>query len=538
MKDIDSGMPLSDLTTVWFPNDHTSGTRPGSFTPEADVADNDLAVGKLVDAITHSQKYWHDEPTVIFIVEDDAQGGLDHVEGHRTVGLIVSPFNKKHQVFSTNFNQLNMLRTIEQILNIPPLNQFDAAAIPMRSVFQEKGDFQPYTAHKNLIALNAVNPPLKKLSGTPRHWGGGFGAARLLCARSRRPRTAYRSALASFPRRCRLSTPDSLPLNCFPGTPASQFERRFFLCLRTEGASVQPGIMCHEWYSNQDRLRNGARARSESGSIFRFGGCMSIPHSRRSREEETGVMAEQAVNKRGRVAHLLKEAILCGRLRPGTRLPEIRLGRELGVSQAIVREAFQELESQGLITKKPGHGSYVIELTADDLVQIYQVRGELEAMACALSTLNYTHAIDTTLQACIHGMRAAATGNDFPAYARSDIQFHRSIWAAQPNRFLEKTLESVCLPLFAYDQIRRASTTSLDYTRVTRQHEIILIALQSGDPERTARLMKRMMQRWLRIHLGEYARIDRDNPSETNNTVDAIAYLRAQALSVLPEPER
>ncbi len=248
-------------------------------------------------------------------------------------------------------------------------------------------------------------------------------------------------------------------------------------------------------------------------------------------------MAEPAVNKRGRVAHLLKEAILCGRLRPGTRLPEIRLGRELGVSQAIVREAFQELESQGLITKKPSHGSYVIELTADDLVQIYQVRGELEAMACALTTLNYTHAIDTTLQDCLHGMRAAATGNDFPAYARSDVQFHRSIWAAQPNRFLEKTLESVCLPLFAYDQIRRGATTSLDYTRVTRQHEIILSALQSGDPERTARLMKRMMQRWLRIHLGEYARIARDSPSETKDTGDAIAYLRAQAQSTLPEPE-
>ncbi|MCW3098819.1 MAG: beta-propeller repeat protein [Chthonomonadaceae bacterium] len=170
LKDLAGAAPLADLTTIWFPNDHTSGTRPGSYTPESDIADNDLAVGKLVDAVSHSTKYWHDEPTVIFVVEDDAQGGLDHVEGHRTVALIASPFNKRGQIFSTNFNQLNMLRTIEQILNIPPLNQFDAAAIPMRSVFQEKGDFQPYTVRKNLIALNAVNPPLKKLTGTPRRW--------------------------------------------------------------------------------------------------------------------------------------------------------------------------------------------------------------------------------------------------------------------------------------------------------------------------------------------------------------------------------
>jgi len=170
LKDLDSEKPLADLTTIWFSNDHTSGTRAGSYTPESDVADNDLAVGRLIDKISHSKKYWQDEPTVIFIVEDDAQGGLDHVEGHRTVGLVVSPFNKRGQIFSTNFNQLNMIHTIEMILGVPPLNQFDAAAIPMRSVFQEKGDFRPYTFHKNEIALNLINPPLKKLAGEPRHW--------------------------------------------------------------------------------------------------------------------------------------------------------------------------------------------------------------------------------------------------------------------------------------------------------------------------------------------------------------------------------
>lgn len=170
IKDLAGDHPLSDLTMIWFPNDHTAGTRPGSYTPESDLADNDLAVGKLIDSLSHNKKYWHDEPTVVFVVEDDAQGGLDHVEGHRTVALIVSPFNKRGQIFSTNFNQLNMLRTIEQILGIPPLNQFDAAALPMRSVFQEKADYQPYTAHKNEIALNLINPPLKKLAGTPRRW--------------------------------------------------------------------------------------------------------------------------------------------------------------------------------------------------------------------------------------------------------------------------------------------------------------------------------------------------------------------------------
>ncbi len=171
LADLESSeKPLAQLTTVWFPFNHTSGTRPGAYTPESCIADNDLALGKLVDALSHSKKYWHDEPTILFVVEDDAQGGLDHVEGHRTVGLVISPFNKRGQVFSTNYNQLNMLRTIELILNLKPLNQFDAAAVPMRNVFTEKADDQPYTAHQNEVALNLKNPPLRQTSGETRHW--------------------------------------------------------------------------------------------------------------------------------------------------------------------------------------------------------------------------------------------------------------------------------------------------------------------------------------------------------------------------------
>ena len=161
---------LAQLTTIWFGNNHTSGTAPGAYTPESDVADNDLAVGRFVEAVTHSKKYWQDEPTVIFIVEDDAQGGLDHVEGHRTTGLVISPFNRRGQISSVNYNQLNMLRTMELILDLKPLNQFDAAALPMRGVFQERADYRPYTALKNEVALNLKNPPLKQLTGLTRHW--------------------------------------------------------------------------------------------------------------------------------------------------------------------------------------------------------------------------------------------------------------------------------------------------------------------------------------------------------------------------------
>jgi YVTN family beta-propeller protein len=161
---------LAQLTTIWFGNNHTSGTRPGAFTPESDVADNDLAVGMLIDAISHSKKYWQDEPTAIFIVEDDAQGGLDHIDGHRTCGLVISPYNRRKQVISFNFNQLSMVRTIELMLDIKPLNQFDAAAIPMRVVFQDRPDFSPFVALKNEVALDLRNPPANKVSAAERHW--------------------------------------------------------------------------------------------------------------------------------------------------------------------------------------------------------------------------------------------------------------------------------------------------------------------------------------------------------------------------------
>ena len=167
-NDPNAGLP--QFTTIWFPNNHTSGTSPGAYTPESDVADNDLAVGKFVEAISHSKKYWQDEPTLILVVEDDAQGGLDHIEGHRTVGLVISPFNKRGQIVSTNFNQMNILKTIEAVLDIKPINQFDAAALPMRSLFQDKPDFRPYELQKNQVPLNLKNPPARRLTSTERHW--------------------------------------------------------------------------------------------------------------------------------------------------------------------------------------------------------------------------------------------------------------------------------------------------------------------------------------------------------------------------------
>lgn len=150
-----------------LPNDHTSGTRPGLPTPRAAVADNDLALGQIVEAISKS-KFWNE--TCILVTEDDPQAGLDHVDGHRTVGLVISPYTKRGEVVSTYYSQINMMRTIENILGLPPMNQFDYTAEPMADCFTDKPDFTPYHALPADIPLDELNPPLESLTGEARHW--------------------------------------------------------------------------------------------------------------------------------------------------------------------------------------------------------------------------------------------------------------------------------------------------------------------------------------------------------------------------------
>ncbi|MEO7274999.1 MAG: alkaline phosphatase family protein [Vicinamibacterales bacterium] len=136
--------------------DHTSGTTPGAFTPQAAVASNDVAVGKIVEAVTRS-KVW--PSTAIFVIEDDAQNGPDHVDSHRTVGLVISPYVKRHFVDSTMYSTVSMLRTMELLLGLPPLTQHDAAATPMANTFAAMPDLAGYTARPARIDLTMVNAP-------------------------------------------------------------------------------------------------------------------------------------------------------------------------------------------------------------------------------------------------------------------------------------------------------------------------------------------------------------------------------------------
>ena len=152
------------LQILRLPNDHTHGTTPGFPTPQAYVADNDFALGRVVEAVSHS-RFW--PQTAIFVVEDDAQNGPDHVDAHRTVAFVISPYTRRGSVDSSMYSTSSMLRTMELILGLKPMSRFDAAARPMFNSFQEKADLRPYIAVPPKTDIDAKN--------TRQAWGSELG---------------------------------------------------------------------------------------------------------------------------------------------------------------------------------------------------------------------------------------------------------------------------------------------------------------------------------------------------------------------------
>ena len=155
----DGGMPR--LQVLRLGNDHTQGTRAGKPTPTAMVAENDVALGMVVEAVSRS-RFWND--TAIFVLEDDTQNGSDHVDAHRMPGFVLGGRVKRGVVDSTMYSTSSMLRTIELILGLPPMSQYDAAAMPMWNAFADRSDPTPFTARPAQVDVNARNTSLA--------WGG------------------------------------------------------------------------------------------------------------------------------------------------------------------------------------------------------------------------------------------------------------------------------------------------------------------------------------------------------------------------------
>jgi YVTN family beta-propeller protein len=143
------------LTIICLPNDHTSGTSKNCPTPAACMADGDLAMGRIVEGLSRS-KFW--SKMAIFAIEDDPQAGWDHVSGYRTTAYVVSPYAKRGALVSTQYNTTSILRTIQQILGMPPMNQFDGSATPMFDCFEDTADLRPFVSIPANIPLDQMNP--------------------------------------------------------------------------------------------------------------------------------------------------------------------------------------------------------------------------------------------------------------------------------------------------------------------------------------------------------------------------------------------
>lgn len=160
LREYEKAGSLPNFIVICLPNDHTSGTRAGAPTPAAQVADNDLAFGQIVEALSHSP-FWKE--TCIFAIEDDPQAGWDHVSGYRTTAYVISPYTKRGAVVSTQYNQTSLLRTMELMLGLPPMNQFDATATAMTDCFTATPDFTPFKSVPSNVPLDEMNPDPKAI---------------------------------------------------------------------------------------------------------------------------------------------------------------------------------------------------------------------------------------------------------------------------------------------------------------------------------------------------------------------------------------
>ncbi|MGE5102822.1 MAG: hypothetical protein ACM3SX_22785, partial [Deltaproteobacteria bacterium] len=180
LADWEAQHAMPNLVMVILPNDHTQGTSAGWCTPRACVADNDYGLGMIVDGLSHSS-FWKD--MAILVVEDDAQDGVDHVDGHRTVALAISPYTRRGSVDSTFYSQPSMVKTIELMLGLPSMSIFDLVATDMRASFIDpdaKADFTPYSVVAPEQSLLELNQRIGSIDGP---WAGERRAAARASAR-------------------------------------------------------------------------------------------------------------------------------------------------------------------------------------------------------------------------------------------------------------------------------------------------------------------------------------------------------------------
>jgi DNA-binding GntR family transcriptional regulator len=204
------------------------------------------------------------------------------------------------------------------------------------------------------------------------------------------------------------------------------------------------------------------------------------------------------------VSGAIREAILNGKLSPGERVIELKLAKQLKVGQNAVREALQELEFQGFVTKAPNRGTFVTDLSLDDINQIYRFRKEFEGFAAQLAReAGRPNAQDISeLEQALRGMQEGADTSDFLKFSKSDLEFHEIIWHASGNQYVEKALRAVAIPQFSYFLVRSFRHTYLNLHAITQQHREIMESLRSGEPLACRECLSRITEDFWRQIVG------------------------------------
>ena len=197
---------------------------------------------------------------------------------------------------------------------------------------------------------------------------------------------------------------------------------------------------------------------------------------------------------RNRLTAHLFDAILHGELSAGERIVEGKIAQQLGVAQSTVREALQQLEHHGLVTKHDNRGTFVSRLTTEDIEGIYTVRRELEPLAASLARERLTAEHLEELANLVEQMRVAGEAGDFVKLLKTDIEFHRLIWKVSGNKWIERALEVVCLPLFGCYLIKTSSGHIYNRAKDLEEHRTLLKVLSEGPPEGVRRVFTQIME--------------------------------------------
>lgn len=206
------------------------------------------------------------------------------------------------------------------------------------------------------------------------------------------------------------------------------------------------------------------------------------------------VLPVKRTNLRKRLVRSLFEAIVKGEFKPGDRMLEGPLARQLQVAQSTLREALQDLEHQGLVTKYDNRGTFVTDISLEEIDQLYAVRKQLEPFAAALSRSRMTSTTYAELSQLLEKMHTAGKNHDLMELAIVDLEFHQMIWHLSGNKWLERALRLVGPPLLAFDYVALYGAPTYDFEKAYRQHRSLLDALYTGTPEEARKFFEDMLE--------------------------------------------